>query len=358
MWNSVSVFVMKFILFFVLAITSLSAIPRGFDTVKTKEINAPQHTYTVKEGKLVPTQKLGLLSPQEHYSLILNAAEKEDWKEVQKQALIVIENFPNTHFHQEAFFYLGSAYFHQKEYELASKQISIYLKKHSALQHFQEAIDLKFQIAEQFKDGAKKHLMGWDALPKWLPASSEALKLYEEVISALPNDHIAAKALYGKASIEMLDEEFEKAIESYTSLIRRFPQHPLTPEAYVQIGKIYLTECQEKYPDTNFLDLAQINLRKFEQEFSTDERVEAARKMVEEMKEVYANSFYEIAQFFERTKKTNASLIYYTKIIKHYPNTKSAELSQHRLNVLRPSSHETPSEQNIAQENKTVVPSL
>jgi outer membrane protein assembly factor BamD (BamD/ComL family) len=51
---------------------------------------------------------------------------------------------------------------------------------------------------------------------------------------------------------------------------------------------------------------------------------------------VFAESFYEIAQFYERAKKPHASILYYSKIIKSYPNTKSAELSKKRLNVLRP----------------------
>jgi outer membrane protein assembly factor BamD (BamD/ComL family) len=63
------------------------------------------------------------------------------------------------------------------------------------------------------------------------------------------------------------------------------------------------------------------------------------------MQEVYAKSFYEIGQFYERTKKPHASVLYYSKIIKTFPNTKSAELSKKRLKVLRPDTvsqhHET-----------------
>ena len=53
-------------------------------------------------------------------------------------------------------------------------------------------------------------------------------------------------------------------------------------------------------PDTDFLDLAEINLRKFRQDFPTDERLSKAEELLRAMQEVYADSFFEIGQFFER----------------------------------------------------------
>jgi outer membrane protein assembly factor BamD (BamD/ComL family) len=292
--------------------------------------------YTLKSGKLIHTEEAASLSVQEHYSLAVEAFQKEDWKELVRQANIVIVNFPETPFFQESLFYLGASYFHLEEYDLANKHLSRYLKKQAALQHFREAIELKFHIAEKYKDGAKKRIGGFETLPKWMPAEEEALKIYEEVISALPNDEFAARALFGKAAILFADEDYTAAIETYQTLIRRFPKNFLAPESYIQIGKVYLTQSQEKYPDADYLDLAEISLRKFKQSFPSDTRVAVVEKIFADMQEVYARSFYEIGQFFERTKKESAALLYYSKIVKTYPNTPSAELSKARLQALLP----------------------
>ena len=74
-----------------------------------------------------------------------------------------------------------------------------------------------------------------------------------------------------------------------------------------------------------------------------------AEGLFADMQEVYAKSFYEIAQFYERTKKPNASVLYYSKIIKTFPNTKSAELAKGRLHVLRPDVQQQTHEENIHQ---------
>lgn len=301
--------------------------------------------YTVKDGKVMHVEEVATLSVQEHHSHLLEAVQSQNWQEAIQQANIIIKNFPGTPFFQEAFYFLGSAYFNLQDYDIANQHLTNYLRKQTVLQHFRDAIELKFQIAERFREGYRKHIGGLEFLPKWMPAKDEAIKIYEEVISALPNDDLAAKALFGKGVLLLQDNEYTASVETYQTLIRRFPKHPLAPDAYVEIARVYLIQSQEKYPDAAYLDLASINLRKFRQDFPLDSRVEEAEKIFGQMQEVFAQSFYEIAQFYERTKKPHASILYYSKIVKTFPNTKSAELSKKRLKVLRPSgdvpAHET-----------------
>ncbi len=316
-----------------------------------------QAAYVLKNGSLINSKEVATLSAQEHYSLALEAYRNNQWEDLIHQSTIVIQNFEDSPFYHEAIFYLGAGYFHTKDYDLANKNLSDYLKKQTSLQHFREALELKFQIAENFKDGAKKHLLGLKAMPKWIPAQEEAKRLYEEVISALPNDDLAVRSLYGKGILLIEEEEFESAIDTYQVLIRKFPKHSITPDAYVQIEKIYLTQCQVKFKDSDFLDLAEINLKKFQEDFPNDDRVFVAKKMFSDMQELYAKNFYDIGQFFERTKKPQAAVIYYAKIIKNYPNTKAAETSKKRLVVLRPTNNSAPV-QKTTQQDSIELPSF
>jgi outer membrane protein assembly factor BamD (BamD/ComL family) len=291
--------------------------------------------YTIKDGKVMNIEEVATMSVQEHYGLLLEAVQSENWEDVVHQATIMVQNFPDSPFYQEAFYFLGLGFFHKEEYDISDQYLSSYLKKQTALQHFREAIELKFQIAERFSGGYKKHIGGIELLPRWMPATEEAIEIYDEVINALPNDDLAARALFGKAKLVLKNEEYVSSIEIFQTLIRRFPKHALAPEAYVEIAKVYLMESKERYPDADFLDLATLNLKKFRQDFPSDERLEVAENILADMQEVYAKSFYEIAKFYERTKKPHASVLYYAKIIKAYPNTKTAELSKKRLNALR-----------------------
>jgi|GEM_PF-386210 len=290
-----------------------------------------QAAYTIKDGKLIQTHELATLSVQEHYSLALEALEQQQWEELILQSNIVIKNFPDSPFASEGQYYLGVGCFHMNELEVANKYFTSYLKKQSAPKFFEEAIKYKFTIAEKYQKGARKHLLGLDAMPKWLPAREEAIEIYDEVITALPHHELAVQSLYGKAALLIMEEEYKTSVETYQTLIRKFNKHPLACESYIGICTVYLTQCKKEYPDPDFLDLAEINFKKFTADFPNEPRLAIAEEMLTEMREIYANNLYETAQFYERTKKPHASAIYYNKILSKYPKTKTANSSEERL---------------------------
>lgn len=291
--------------------------------------------YVLQEGKLVNKEEVATMSVQEHYSAAMGALQKKKWDELVRHATIVTKNFESTPFAFEAYYYLGVGYFNQKEFEAANQAFSTYLKKQTTPKHFEEAIEYKFSIAEKFQKGAKKHVMGWRSLPKWIPAREEALAIYDEVITALPHHDLGAKALYGKGKLLLKDEDFKPSVETFQTLIRRFPKNALAASSYLAIGEVYLERCQTEYPDPDFLELAAINLRKFKQDFPGDGQIAAAETMFKKMQEIYATNLFETAQFFERTKKSQASVLYYTKVVSNYPDTECAILARKRLEVLQ-----------------------
>jgi outer membrane protein assembly factor BamD (BamD/ComL family) len=298
-------------------------------------IGTAHAAYTIKAGKLMNVNEVSTLSVQEHYSAAITAYEKKEWEELIRQSTIVMKNFPTTPFAEEVLFYLGVGYFQLHDYEMANKYLTSYLKKPSAPKHFEEAIHYKFTIAEQFQKGAKRHLMGWESLPQWIPAKEDAMQIYEEVITALPHHELAAQALFGKAKLLLQDEEYKSSIETYQTLIRRFPKHPLAIESYIGIAQVYFAQAKEQFFDPDFLDLSEINLRKFHRDFPGEAKVSVAENLLLEMQELYASDLYDTGRFYERTKKTQAAYLYYSKIVAKYPETKCAQMAQKRLSKFK-----------------------
>ncbi|CAM0117790.1 tetratricopeptide repeat protein [Rhabdochlamydiaceae symbiont of Dictyostelium giganteum] len=296
-----------------------------------------------KEPHIERRQEFVSFSVEEYNALLMKAVETHEWKEVVKQALFTIKSFPETSFSQEAIYFLGKAYFELHEFDLASQELSNYLKKTTPLQHFRDAIELKFLIAEKFREGHLQRIGGVSFLPKWMGAREEAIQIYEEVISAFPHDELAARSLLGKGDLLLRQGSYSLSIEAYETVIRKFPKHPLVPEAYVEMLSVYLTRAQHEYPNVDHLDLAELQLKRFKQDFALDPRLEKAEEAFLKLQEVFAQNFYDLAQFYERMKKPGASILYYAKIIKTFPNTKTAALSKKRLKVLQPldeSSHD------------------
>ena len=118
-------------------------------------------------------------------------------------------------------------------------------------------------------------------------------------------------------------------------MIRRFPKHELAIESYLKIGQVYLDQCKCEHLNPDLLDSAELNLRKFELAFPSETRLSEARETFYEMQEVFAMSLFETGDFFQRTKKKGAAIIYYSKVVSKFPQSNAAKVAKDRLKALQ-----------------------
>lgn len=275
------------------------------------------------------------VNAQELNRSLQDAIERQDWWAVADYADLLAYCFPTSPFAQESSFVLGEAFVRLDQLELANRYFTAYLNRMTSPKHFEEAIQYKFWIAEQFFSGAKKRLFDSHKLPKWISAKEDALKIFEEVITAQPHSEIAAKSLLHKGMLEAELEEYKTSIETLDLLIRRFPRHDMAADAYVEKNKIYLKQCKNEGLDPGLLDLALVNLEKFKLAFPREARVEEAEKALVEIREIFAQNLLSTGQFFQKTKKVPASIIYYTKVIAKYPQSEAAVVAREKLEELQ-----------------------
>jgi outer membrane protein assembly factor BamD (BamD/ComL family) len=274
-------------------------------------------------------------SVTEYNSLLQEALASSNWWAVVDCADMISYNFPTTPFAQESPYLTGYAYFQMGQFELANQALSSYINHSATHSHFEEAIQIKFEIAEAFQNGKKKRLFGSHKMPAWLSAKENALEIYDEVITVVPHSAIAAKALLGKAKIQAEFEDYKDSIETLAQLIRKFPKSEEAAEAYLEVNRVYLTQCKTTSLDLDLLDLAAVNLRKFHSAFPREERLDQADKLFRDTQELFAQNLFETGQFFERTKKSSASKIYFDKVISKYPSTEAAKLAREKVNATR-----------------------
>lgn len=282
-------------------------------------------------GRWSPEQFVPIYSVQEHYDLGYQELYNNNWDEALVHFMVVNYHFPESPFYHDSIFYAGICYYFKNELDLADKQFDRYLALGGKLKHFEKVFDFKLEIANYFAQGIKKHLFGFQRLPKWASAKRDAILLFDEIIAALPGKEIAAQALYNKADLLRTKRQYAESIEALQLLPRRFPKHSLAAESYLRISEIYLDQSRVESQNPDLIALAQVNIQRFSKTFPSDERVEQAKANLIAMQEVYAQSLYDTGRFYERKKKPNASAIYYVDTMRKYPGTKAASKSEERL---------------------------
>lgn len=274
------------------------------------------------------------ISDMEYFNSAVAHMEHKGWRDALEDLSAIREYYPHSQMYNDAIYFQAVCHYQLLEYGVANRQLTEYLNNKYKLKFFEDALKYKLEIANKFKDGAKKHLFDSDKFPKWLPAKEDALAIYDEIISMVPSHDLAAQALYEKGSLLHRMQDYKSSLETLGSVIKKFPKHPLTPDAYLEISEIYYEQSHSEYRNTDLLEMAQIHLKKFIQNFPRDEKVEIAKKYYQDMREIHAKGLYEIGMFYERTHKPKASVIYYVTAIEQFPNSPSADLCKERLQYL------------------------
>ncbi len=292
--------------------------------------------FTVKNGKFVRVENVPTMSLEEHYNLGKRAYERGEWKEAIKNFRIVTFNSPSGIYGKEAFYPLAISYYNVREYEFANTAFSSYLENNTNPPFFDSCIEYKFDIAEKFRCGTKRRPFGTKQMPKVLAGDDLAIDIYEEVIAAMPSNEMAARALYSKGFLLWKAQAFDESVAAFQMLIKRFPKHEFAPECYLIITDVYLDKAKKEMHNPDLIPLAEITYSRFKRDFPRADQLSKAEQNVVRIKEVHAMSFASTGEFYERTKRPGAAVIYYQNAILEYPGTSAAGFSRERLQAIAP----------------------
>jgi outer membrane protein assembly factor BamD (BamD/ComL family) len=291
--------------------------------------------YVLRNGKLINAKDLATLPVEDHYNLGIAALKSENWEEAVSQFRIVTINFPQSSWGKEGFYFLGVSYFQFGDKDLANQNFTEYLKENSSPKYFEETFTYKLAIADAFKKGEKRHLFGFENLPQWMPDTDLAIATYNEITNSMPNHELAAKAYLSKADLLKKHEEFRESIDNLTAVIRKFPHTEFAASAYAKISNVYLSQARHDAQNPDILALAEINLKKFTQEFPRDPKLKSSEEAIAEMKEIFANALYETGQLYERKKQYKAAVLYYHNAVSQFKETSVATQCKDRLKELQ-----------------------
>lgn len=269
-----------------------------------------------------------------HYELGCKYYDEKDWRRAYNEFEKVIYFFPDSEEAAEVYFYLGVSLYEIKQYDFANTAFSDYLRASYHPPYFEEAVSYKFAIAEIFKGGRKRHAFNYRYFPRTSSGLELALEIYDEIAIALPNQQIAIDAIFAKADLLVRMKRFRNGIETYQAIIRRFPDSEIVPECYLRIAHAYYLQSKIDCQNPDIYGLAELNSRKFEEEYPKEEKVCLAKTILEATQENFAAGFSRLAGFYERTGHAEAAKIYYRSGIEKYPDSVVASYCRFQLDRL------------------------
>lgn len=294
-----------------------------------------ESAYLFKNGRFNNVKNVATLSLEEHYQKGMDALKAKDWDGACAQFRIVTVSFEGSALAKEALYYLAVSLYEKGEVDLANSEFSGYLKKNNTPAHFEDIYRYKLAIALKLASGTRCHMFGYEAFPKIASGKDLALELFDEVASALPSHELAASALLGAAELLFVRKDFDKAIDTYQTAIRRFPCSVFALEAYQGISKCYRAQVRKQPQNVDALALAEINVRQLRKEFPQAKEVAALERQLETMGELHVESLYQTGLLYERKSCKRAAVLYYhLAASKASPTSRVAEDCRKRMKDL------------------------
>jgi len=229
----------------------------------------------------------------------------------------------------EAFYRLGKIRLDRKQYSKAFEALQVVAVQYPSTTHFDEIIGLQYHIGSSLLDGARGRV--WGIFPGF-QHRDKGIEYLKTTIFEAPYSDYSPIAMMSVARGYQYFKETAEAIDALDQMVNSFPQHPLTPEAYLYLGLAHASLVEGPYYDQASTRDAITFYEDFMILFPSDNNVASAEKGLIDMKKVLAESKMKIADFyFKRRSNYKAARVFYNEAITVYPDSDIAKLARERL---------------------------
>ncbi|BAE81705.1 conserved hypothetical protein [Chlamydia felis Fe/C-56] len=282
-------------------------------------------------GKLSPQKFVPKYSPEEYLSEGKYYLEQQRYRQALLCFGMITHHFPKDPLCTEALYLTGVCYFKNDQPDLAEKAFASYMQRPDS-DYSEELFLMKYSIAQSFAQGKRKRIFLLEGFPKLANADADALRIYDEILTAFPNKDLGAQALYLKGDLLIIKKDLPEAIKTFKKLTLQFPSHALSPKSFVRLSEIYLMQAKKEPHNVQYLNLAKINEEAIKKQHPNHPLNSVVSENVRSMCERYALGLYSTGRFYEKKKKLHAASIYYTTALNNYPESSLVAKCHKRLN--------------------------
>lgn len=192
---------------------------------------------------------------------------------------------------------------------------------------YQDALNLQYQIADEYLKGYKRVFLYWPVLD----AEDEAVDMLYRIQSRSPGSRLAEKALLRTADFYYSNSDFDLAADAYSVYLKSYPRSPLVPR--IRLRRAYSTLAQfhgTRYDATPLVD-ARAQLVDEAAAYPDIAEEEGLVDLVRRVDATFAQKVYRIADFYRRTHEPAAAIYNYRFLIATFPKSPEAKLAEQRL---------------------------
>jgi outer membrane protein assembly factor BamD len=208
------------------------------------------------------------------------------------------------------------------------------IQKYPRTDNYEEVLWRQYGIANRFLGGEWFRL--WGYIPLY-PSMDETAKLYEKIVGNGPYSDVAPHAQLRIGAAREKGKDYDDAVKAYETAADRYHDQPdILADALFRQGVAYQKQAATAEYDQSTAGKAVAAYSDFISAFPDDSRVPEAQRSITALKAEQVHGNFEIARFYEKSKKWAGAVVYYNEVLQLDPNSPYAAESRQRIEALKP----------------------
>ena len=259
--------------------------------------------------------------------------DKKDYKMALRAANRTVKQWPLSDYAPDAQYIVGRSYEEKKNDERAFKEYQKLVEKYPKYSKYDEVLKRQYEIAQRFLGGQWFKL--WGTIPIY-PSMEKTADLYEKLIKNGPYSEVGPKAQMDIGVAREKRKDFDLAVKAYEKAADRYNDRAdVAADALYKAGLAYQKQAKTAEYDQNAAAQAIATLTDFMALYPNDKRIPEAQKIIEDLRTEQSRGNFNIAKFYEKTKRYDGALVYYNESILKDPNSSYAAEAKKRIEVLK-----------------------
>ncbi len=208
------------------------------------------------------------------------------------------------------------------------------VEKYPRSSHYEDVLWRQYEIANRFLGGQWFKVLHYIPL---YPSMDKTAQLFDKIVNNGPYSDVAPHAQLRIGAAREKQKNYPDAVKAYATAADRYYNQPtIASDALYREGLSYARQAAKAEYDQNTAEEAIARFTDFITLFPDDKRVPRAQKAITLLKTEQVRGNFEIARFYEKSKKWNGALVYYNEVLQLDPNSTYAASARQRIEALKP----------------------
>jgi outer membrane protein assembly factor BamD len=260
-----------------------------------------------------------------------------DYNGALRAARRVILVFPLSDYVADAEYLTGRCLEAKGENQAAFHAYQTMIEKYPSSHYYEDALWRQYAIANKFLGGEWTRL--WNIVP-FFPSMDTAANMFNQIVTNGPYSDVAPHAQLRVGAAHEKGKDYDLAVKAYGTAADRYHDQPvIAADAIFRQGVAYYKQASKAEYDQGTAQQAIETFTDFTTLFPDDKRVPQAQKAIVILKAEQVRGAYQVAQFYENSKKWDGAAVYYNQVLQLDPNSPYAAQARQRIEELKPRLH-------------------